>query len=166
MTERDDTRQQREARAALEGARVVLVSACLLGAACRYDGTGRKASRLQQVLAGKEIIPVCPEAAAGLGTPRPAVQLSGGTGRDVWRGAAQALTVDGRADRTDAFRRGAHLALEAAQRHGVRVAILKERSPSCGSAAVRVDGALAEGEGITTALLRAHGLHVLSEADL
>jgi len=153
-------------REALDRAQVVLVSACMLGATCRYDGGARGDLRLREALAGKQVVPVCPETAAGLGVPRPAVELSGGCGRAVLRGEARAVTVSGREDRTEAFVAGAQLALQAARQHGASAAILKERSPSCGSRTVHVDGALRDGEGVTTALLRAHGIAVLGESEL
>lgn len=162
----DRTEAQPAPREALAEARVVLVSACLLGAACRYDGGSRGDPRLTAALAGKAIVPICPEAAGGLGIPRPPVELTGGCGRAVLRGEARAVTVEGRGDRTDAFLEGARWALEAARLHGADAAILKERSPSCGSGTVYIDGALREGEGITTALLREHGLPVLGESSL
>ena len=79
MTER--TREER--LAALREARVVLVSACLLGEACRYDGKSKGSSPVMRALEGKEVVPVCPETGSGLGVPRPAVELRGGTGEAV-----------------------------------------------------------------------------------
>ncbi|MFP2906687.1 DUF523 domain-containing protein [Pyxidicoccus sp. 3LFB2] len=152
--------------AALREARVVLVSACLLGEACRYDGRSQRSERVLAALAGKEVVPVCPEVASGLPTPRPPVDLSGGTGVDVWAGRARALEREAGIDRTDAFQRGARLALEAARRFGATVALLKEKSPSCGSQRVYEAGKLRPGEGITAALLRSEGLTVLSDEDL
>jgi len=155
-----------DAAALLAEQEVVLVSACLLGAACRYDGTSKAAPALRALLAGKAVVPVCPEAAAGLGTPRPATQLMGGDGRAVWAGRASAHTVEGGDERTGAFRKGAETAAAAAAAFGAKLAVLKQRSPSCGSRQVWIDGRLAEGEGITTALLRARGVTVLGEEDL
>ncbi|RYZ36111.1 MAG: DUF523 domain-containing protein [Myxococcaceae bacterium] len=108
---------------------MVLVSACLLGEACRYDGRAQRSERVLAALEGKSVVPICPEAAAGMGIPRPPVDLSGGTGVDVW-------------------------------------ALLKEKSPSCGSQRVYDTGVLRPGEGITTALLRADGRTVVSDEDL
>ena len=155
-----------DARELLATHEVVMVSACLLGAACRYDGTSKAAPALRALLAGKAVVPVCPEAAAGLGTPRPATQLQGGDGRAVWNDAASAGTVEGGDDRTQAFKAGAETAAAAAQAFGVRLAVLKQRSPSCGSRQVWIDGHLVEGEGITAALLRARGLTVIGEEEL
>ncbi|WP_233613298.1 MULTISPECIES: DUF523 domain-containing protein [Corallococcus] len=153
-------------REALRAAPTVMVSACLLGEACRYDGRSQRSERVLAALEGKAVIPICPEAAAGLGIPRPPVDLAGGTGVDVWAGRARALTRETREDRTAAFQDGAQQALEAARRFDVTVALLKEKSPSCGSQRVYETGVLRPGEGITTALLRADGRTVVSDEDL
>ncbi|WP_244239391.1 DUF523 domain-containing protein [Corallococcus carmarthensis] len=153
-------------REALRAAPTVMVSACLLGEACRYDGRSQRSERVLAALEGKAVIPICPEAAAGLGIPRPPVDLAGGTGVDVWAGRARALTRETREDRTAAFQTGAQMALDAAQRFDVPVALLKEKSPSCGSQRVYEAGVLRPGEGITTALLRADGRTVVSDEDL
>lgn len=153
-------------RQALRDAPVVLVSACLLGEACRYDGRAQRSERVLAALEGKSVVPICPEAAAGMGIPRPPVDLSGGTGVDVWAGRARALTRETREDRTEAFQAGARLALDAAKRFDAPVALLKEKSPSCGSQRVYDTGVLRPGEGITTALLRADGRTVVSDEDL
>jgi uncharacterized protein YbbK (DUF523 family) len=151
---------------ALREARVVLVSACLLGEACRYDGQSKGSEKGVRALEGKEVVPVCPEAGAGLGIPRPAVELTGGVGAEVLAGRARAVVVDSGEDRTEAFRRGAELALEAARHFGVKVALLKERSPSCGSQGTRVDGRLVSGQGVTAAGLSQSGLVVVSDEDV
>ena len=150
----------------LREAKVVLVSACILGEACRYDGRSQRSERVLAALEGKEVVPLCPEVGGGLPIPRPPVQLHGGDGRRVLRGEARALERDSGAERTQAFLAGAGLALAAARRFGATVALLKERSPSCGSQQVYVEGALRPGEGITAALLREAGVTVLSDEEL
>lgn len=162
----DDASAREARREALRAAPTVLVSACLLGEACRYDGRSQRSERVLAALEGKAVIPICPEAAAGLGIPRPPVDLAGGTGADVWAGRARALTRETREDRTAAFQEGARLALDAARRFDATVALLKEKSPSCGSQRVYETGVLRPGEGITTALLRADGRTVVSDEDL
>jgi uncharacterized protein YbbK (DUF523 family) len=159
-------RTKEERLKALSEARVVLVSACLLGEACRYDGKSKGSSRVMEALKDKEIVPVCPETGAGLGIPRPAVVLSGGTGEAVLAGKARAMEFESGRDRTAAFRRGAELALEAARRFGATVAVLKERSPSCGTQGTHVDGVVVRGRGVTAALLHSEGLIVLSDEEL
>ncbi len=162
MTER--TREER--LAALREARVVLVSACLLGEACRYDGKAKGSDRVRRALEGKEVVPVCPETGSGLGIPRPAVELRGGTGEAVLAGRARAVVAATGEDRTVAFRYGAELALEAARRFGATVAVLKERSPSCGTQGTYVDGAVVPGRGVTAALLHSAGITVLSDEEV
>jgi uncharacterized protein YbbK (DUF523 family) len=149
----------------LPGEDVVLVSACLLGEACRHDGKDQRRDRVLAALAGKSVVPVCPEAAAGLGIPRPPVELTG-SGEQVLQGQARAVLCGSGEDRTAAFLRGAQIAADAATRFGATSAILKERSPSCGTHAVWVAGTLVAGQGVTAAALRGLGLKVQSDEEL
>ena len=138
----------------------LLVSACLLGTPCRYDGTGKLIPEIQTLTAlGYTLIPVCPEILGGLPTPRPPAEI-GPDGR--------VLTKAGD-DVTHAYRQGAEYALQLAQRHGCALAILKERSPSCGCGLVydgSFSGQLIPGDGITAQLLLEHGITVLGESQL
>jgi uncharacterized protein YbbK (DUF523 family) len=156
----------------------ILVSACLLGHAVRYDG---RAKRIDHELLARwrqqgRLVAFCPEISGGLPVPRPAAEivpepLAVGSpdgpfdGAGVLAGTARVLTAAG-ADVTDFFVRGATLALEAARRHEVRMAILKEGSPSCGGDRI-LDGTFTglsvPGAGVTTALLTRHGIRVFSE---
>lgn len=145
---------------------VVLVSACLLGHACRYDGRDNASSAVAALVAGRAVVPICPEAGAGLGTPRPPVQLCGGDGDAVLDGRANAREVESGADRTEAFLEGARLAVEAAARHGATLAILKDRSPSCGTTQCWRDGQRRPGPGATAAALRRAGVRVVSDERL
>ncbi|CAJ0812301.1 DUF523 domain-containing protein [Ralstonia flaminis] len=149
----------------------VLVSACLLGQPVRYDGgtvvtEGGILARWQ--MEGR-IVPMCPEMAGGLPVPRLPAEIHGeGGGAAVLRGAARVVEHHGH-DVTDAFVQGAQRALEAAREAGVQVAVLTERSPSCGSTFL-YDGTfssqLQPGEGVTAALLRQHGIRVFSQHQL
>jgi len=150
----------------LDGAEVVLVSACLLGHACRYDGRDNASPALLAVLADRAVVPVCPEAGAGLGTPRPPVQLRGGDGGAVLNGLARLTEVETGADRTGAFLEGARLAVAAARTHGATVAVLKERSPSCGCLQVWRDGARVPGRGVAAEALARSGVRVVSDEAL
>jgi uncharacterized protein YbbK (DUF523 family) len=146
----------------------VLVSACLAGRACRFDGSSNRARRVARLVAEGRAVLVCPEVDGGLGTPRPPAEIVGGTGADVLAGRARVVTDQGR-DVTEAYLEGARRALSAAQRAGARTAILKARSPSCGKGAV-YDGSfsrtLTAGDGVTAALLEAHGIEVVSDEDI
>lgn len=137
----------------------VLVSACLLGRRCRYDGVHNRDRVLEDALAAEGLVPVpfCPEEAGGLGTPRPAAWIESLDAEAVLDGRARMVRDDG-SDVTEGFLRGARGALEHCRRHGVTRAFLKERSPSCGCAATHVAGATVSGPGVTTALLRRHGI--------
>jgi uncharacterized protein YbbK (DUF523 family) len=136
----------------------VLVSACLLGEKVRYNGAAATSSsaQLSRWLAEGRVVPFCPEVAGGLGVPRPAAELDG-------RG--RVMTQAG-ADVTDGFLRGAQLALDAARAQNVRLAVLKDGSPSCASDLIH-DGSFSgrkrSGQGVTTAVLERHGIRVFSE---
>jgi uncharacterized protein YbbK (DUF523 family) len=140
----------------------VLVSACLLGSPVRYDGRDKRSGHpvLERWIEEGRVVPVCPEMLGGLGTPRPPAEIVAGTRRVV--------TPD-RNDVTAAFESGAQAALEEANASDVRIAILKEGSPSCGSSFV-YDGTFSKtrvsGEGMTARLLRERGIVVFSEEQL
>lgn len=149
---------------------MILVSACLLGTPVRYDGRAASCRdpRLQQWLDQGLIVSICPEVAGGLGVPRPAAEIRGGSGPDVLAGDARITTRD-RSDVTRYFIAGAKRALELAQKTGARLAILKEQSPSCGSQQIhdgRFLGHRISGQGVTAALLRSHGIAVFNEHQL
>ena len=139
----------------------VLVSACLLGCACRYDGRHNRDGALERRLQheGLRAVAFCPEEAGKLGTPRPAAWIQGGSAADVVDGAARVVTEAG-ADVTAAFLAGAHEALSTCRSQGIERAFLKERSPSCGVARTHADGALVDGPGVTASLLSRNGIRV------
>ena len=142
----------------------VVISACLLGVRCRYDGGASRNEAAIKQSEMDELIPVCPEEAGGLSTPRPPAEIVGGNGDDVLNGKAKVVTVDG-TDVTDAYLKGAHHTLQVAQSHGATQVILKARSPSCGCGAIydgTFSGTLTSGDGVTTALLKRHGIIVVS----
>lgn len=142
----------------------ILISACLLGVNCRYDGGNSRDKDAIKCHQHDELIPVCPEEAGGLPTPRPAVEIVGGDGNDVLDGNARVLTAEG-VDKTEEFLKGAKYALKLAQSKGATSVILKSRSPSCGCGEI-YDGSfsrtLVSGDGVTTALLKRHGIEVIS----
>ncbi len=150
----------------MSGERTVLVSACLLGRRCRYDGGHRPLPGLERLLAdrGLEVVPVCPEELGGLGTPRPPAHLVGGDGAAVLEGRARVQVVQTGADVTGPFLQGARLAAQAAPR--ASLAVLKARSPSCGAGATWIDGAVRRGDGVFAALLRARGCRLLTDEEV
>lgn len=147
----------------------ILVSRCLLGHQVRYDGGAHGPfallARWQQE---GRLVALCPEVAGGLPTPRPPAEIPGGQGGLVLDGQRPVLTVDGE-DVSAAFLAGAEIALELVQQHGIRLAVLKARSPSCGNRE-NYDGSFSgtrvSGEGVTAALLRRAGVQVFSEEEL
>jgi len=155
----------------------ILVSACLVGIPCRYDGGSCPHDQLQALAAQGGVLPFCPEAAGGLPTPRPPAEIQGGTGGDVLplvpgpkdqgEGRAQVMNIEGK-DVTAEFLAGAQKALCVARRWGIKEAILKARSPSCGVSQIydgSFSGRLAEGDGVTAALLKREGIIVRSEEE-
>lgn len=147
----------------------VLVSACLLGQPVRYDGrTSGYPELLQRWQAEGRVVPLCPEVAGGLPTPRAPAEIPGGQGALVLDGDRQVLTVSGE-NVSAQFIAGAQQALELVRRHGIRVAVLKAGSPSCGNRLTydgTFSGVKVAGEGVTTALLRRAGVQVFSELEL
>ena len=138
----------------------ILVSACLLGVACKYSGGDNACPALLQALrqSGHTLIPVCPEVYGGLPTPRPPAERCGD----------RVLTEAG-ADVTAQYRRGAEAALQLARLYNCRTAILKANSPSCGSGTIydgSFSGRLTGGDGVTAALLRKNGIAVCGESAL
>lgn len=147
---------------------MILVSACLLGRRTKYDGGANPQALLLECAAAQTFCSVCPECCAALPIPRPPSEIVGGDGADVWAGHARVVSKDG-ADITAQFLRGAQAALDLARKHGVRAAILKERSPSCGVRQIydgTFTGAKRPGSGVTAALLRSEGVALYSEEDL
>ena len=149
----------------------ILVSACLLGAKVRYHGGDARSFHptLRRWEEEGRIVKACPEVDGGLGAPRPPAEIAGAdTGRGVVARVAFVQTTTG-VDVTGQFLRGASLALEIARREGVRVAILKEGTPSCGSSFVydgTFSGTRTAGVGVTAALLEKNGIRVFSEAQI
>ena len=136
----------------------ILVSACLLGCPCRYDGKSVPCEAVIRAADAHTLIPFCPEIYGGLATPRcPAERQNN-----------RVVTRDGR-DVTEEYERGARLALETARLLGCTHAVLKEKSPSCGSRLIydgTFTGTLIPGEGVTAALLRQNGIRVLPASDV
>ncbi|WP_369902024.1 DUF523 domain-containing protein [Bacillus manliponensis] len=146
---------------------MIVVSACLGGIACRYDGNDNLTSKIQTLLQNEEVTLVCPEVLGGLPTPRPPAEIVGGNGDDVLDGTAKVIDQTG-VDVTETFIQGAYEALETIKALSPELIILKERSPSCGSSTIytgEFNGSKKDGYGVTTALFRRHGFTVISETE-
>ena len=138
----------------------ILVSHCFLGEPCRYDGASRLDRQIIELhRAGHNLIPVCPEILGGLDVPRSPAEL---------QPDGRVLTQDGQ-DVTEAYRAGAERALELAKENHCTVAVLKARSPSCGSGEI-YDGTfthtLKPGWGVAARLLEEAGIEVMDEDHL
>ena len=147
----------------------ILVSRCLLGHAVRYDaGSHGPFDLLQQWQAEGRVVALCPEVAGGLPIPRPAAEIAGGQGALVLDGLLPVLTESGE-DVTAAFLKGGAEAVRLVQLHGIRMAVLKARSPSCGNLQ-NYDGSFSGrkvvGVGVTAAALQRQGVHVFNEEQL
>lgn len=137
----------------------VLVSACLLGRRCRYDGRENRDVELERFLAshGMRAVGFCPEEEGGLGTPRSPAWIERTGAAAVLDGTDRVVNEDGE-DVTGGFLEGARKALEACRAHGIVRAFLKERSPSCGTGCTHVGGEVVAGRGVTAELLERAGV--------
>jgi len=133
----------------------ILVSACLLGVCCRYDGKSKPSESIIALAEEHQLIPVCPEQLGGLATPRPPAERQGDEIR----------RQDG-GDVTKEYRKGAQEAARLYELLQCDCAILKSRSPSCGSGVIydgSFTGSLREGDGVTAQLLKEKGIPVFSD---
>lgn len=143
--------------------KIILCSACLLGINCKYNGKNNRNEKVMELLAkGEILIPVCPEQLGGLPTPRCSSEL---------RGSKVFMKIDDHAieEVTGYFEEGAKEVLKIVKLYGAKKAILKQRSPSCGSGQIydgTFSGKVIEGDGVTAALLKKNGIKVISEEDL
>ncbi|MFR8011454.1 MAG: DUF523 domain-containing protein [Clostridia bacterium] len=131
----------------------IVVSACLLGEACKYNGGSNLDEKLAERLSGEEVLPICPEVLAGAGIPRKCVELVDG----------RAVNSDGE-DVDDLYRTGAQKALDQLLAFGAQCAVLKSRSPTCGVCEIydgTFTGCLIPGSGIFAQMIRDAGIHVI-----
>lgn len=135
----------------------IITSACLLGLKCRYDGGHARCEELAKLLTRYTLIPVCPEVMGGLPIPRPAVELING----------KAVTKNGE-DRTARIKLGTQKVLALAKKYGVKKALLKAHSPSCGLGHIydgTFTGKLVPGNGLAAELLATNGIEVFTEQE-
>ena len=136
----------------------LLISACLMGIGCRYDGKRVKKIDVSSLSDRYELIPVCPEIYGGLPTPRtPSERVEGGV-----------VMKDG-TDVTGNYNKGAEQGLMLCRELGIEIALLKEKSPACGSVQIydgTFTGTLVDGEGVLAELLRKNGIKVYGESQI
>ena len=145
---------------------MIIVSACLCGINCKYNGENNYNEKIAKLLKEGKAIPVCPEQLGGQSTPRAAHEIVNGTGADVLEGKARVLGPDGDDDVTGEFIKGAKETLKIAIDCSAKIAILKARSPSCGCGKI-YDGTFTstkiDGNGVTAELLIRNGIKIFTE---
>ena len=144
-----------------------IVSACLVGIDCAFDGKSRINKKILELFKKGELIPVCPEQLGGLSTPRDDAEILNGDGYDVLDGRASVMEKNGK-DVTENFIRGAYETLKIAKLVGAKEAVMKARSPSCGCNKI-YDGSfskrLRDGVGVTVALLKRNNIKLISDEE-
>lgn len=138
-----------------------ICSACLLGIKCRYDGKSKPNKKVLKMAKKEVLIPVCPEQLGGLPTPRETAEITG-DGSKVLDKKAMVITKSGK-DVTKNFVKGAEEVLKLAKLLGIKEAILKQKSPSCGCGEIfdgTFSGRLIKGDGVTAALLKRNGIKI------
>ena len=136
----------------------LLVSACLLGIDCKYNGKNNKNEKVLELLKDHNLIPVCPEIMGGLATPRIPAEIN----------ENEVITKDGQ-NVTKQYQKGAEETLKIAKLYNCQAAILKEKSPSCGCGKIydgTFTGTLIDDDGITARLLKEHGIKITGETTL
>ncbi|NLI58617.1 MAG: DUF523 domain-containing protein [Clostridium sp.] len=142
-----------------------LVSACLIGVDCKYNGKNNLNDTLIKLSDKYEFIPVCPEQLGGFSTPRPKAEI---VCENLAKGIIKVIRENGE-DVTKYFKNGAYQVLKIARLMKIKKAILKEKSPSCGVYKIydgSFTGKLTDGSGVTTELLKENGIKVFNEYDL
>jgi len=148
---------------------MIIVSACLCGINCKYNGGNNLDVRVLKLLKEGKVIPVCPEQLGGLETPREPREIVNGAGLDVLDGNARVLGARRNGDVTSEFLKGAHDTLKIARIVGAKIAILKSGSPSCGVSLIydgTFSGTKKNGNGVTAQLLLSKGIKVFTEENL
>jgi uncharacterized protein YbbK (DUF523 family) len=148
---------------------MIIVSACLCGINCKYSGGNNLSEKALQLFQQGKAILVCPEQMGGLCTPRPACEISGGTGADVLEGRSRVLAINCKNDVTDEFIKGAEETLRLAKECGAEIAILKSGSPSCGHGIIydgSFTGTKIAGNGVTAELMKRNGIKIITEEEL
>lgn len=144
---------------------MILVSGCLCGINCKYNGKNNLNEDIYELFKKGELIPVCPEQLGGKETPRPPHEIINGTGADVLDCKACVVSNSG-ANSTKEYIKGAHETLSIAKALKVKYAILKSKSPSCGFGFIyngKFNGEKVKGNGVTSELLFRNGIIILNE---
>ncbi len=147
---------------------MVIVSACLAGVNCKYNGSSNLHREAERLVKSGKAVPVCPEQLGGCPTPRLKAEILNGTGGDVLDGKCIVVKENGE-NTTPEFIKGAEEVLKIAMLTGAKMAVLKSGSPSCGCGSI-YDGTFSgnkiKGNGVTSELLIRNGIKVVSEEHL
>jgi len=145
----------------------ILVSACLAGVNCTSRGANNLEDKIKKLVDSKGAIALCPEIFGRLGIPRENIELAGGDGGDLLDGKARAVSASGK-DVTQNLIDGANSVLGIVNKFGIKEAVLKSNSPTCGSGSI-YDGnfckKLVPGDGVLAALLKRNGIKVITEIE-
>ncbi|MEW8957202.1 DUF523 domain-containing protein [Clostridium sp.] len=147
---------------------MILVSACLCGVNCKYNGGNNLKESIKKLLEEGKAILVCPEQLGGLETPRKPCEISCGSGKEILQGKSKVITKDN-IDCTEEFIKGAEETLKIAKAVNPEYIILKSKSPSCGVSKIydgTFSGRLKDGNGVTVELLLKNGFKVITEEDI
>ena len=146
---------------------MILVSGCLSGHNCFYNGSFKTCEPIKELVRQKKAVPICPELLGGLGIPRERSEIKGGAGKDVLSGRCKVITEFGK-DVTKNFVSGAEAVLAIAKKYEVTKAVLKSKSPACGCGRIydgSFTGRMIEGDGVACALLKLNGVEILSDEE-
>ena len=141
---------------------MILVSACLAGVDCAWDGKDRMDTNIKRLMDQNIAIAICPELLGGRGLPRTKTEIKGGSGEDVLDGKAKVFDEKGK-DVTIEFLQGAYATLSIVNKYNIKKAVLKSKSPSCGVGSIydgSFNGNVIVGDGVTAALLKREGIEV------
>ena len=148
---------------------MILVSACLLGVNCKYNGGNNKNERVMEFLKDKEFVMACPEELGELNTPRIPCEIVG-LAKDILNNKDKGKVINKSGDDiTENFLKGAYETLKIVKSNNIKKAILKAKSPSCGYGLV-YDGTFSEkltlGNGVTAQILKDNNIDVITEEDI
>ncbi len=138
-----------------------IVSACLGGIPCRYDGKSSKDPQIEKLVRTHKALPICPEILGGLAIPREPAEIAQGEGKDILCGLTRVISKKGE-DVTPFFLRGANFSLKIAKKFKIKKAYMKKNSPSCGCGYIKRKGKSMKGDGVTVALFKREGIRVVS----
>jgi len=147
---------------------MIIVSACLAGIKCRWNGENDVNEKIKEMVEKKEAIAFCPEVLGGLSIPRKSCGIYDGVGKDTLNKKATVRTINDGKDLTKNFMKGAQEFLKIAKSKNIKVAILRTPSPSCGCGKTwqldeNFENHVIPGDGVTTALLKKNGIKVYTE---